>query len=52
MADAIADTIVAAIQPRAVTVRIVARHLCMEMRGTDGHPKVEVVAKRGEAVIR
>ncbi len=47
MAEQIADAIVAALDPEALIIRLVARQLCMEMRGARTPGDVEVLATRG-----
>ena len=48
LAAQVADTLFAALGPQALGVRIVARQMCMEMRGARSAGTVEVVAWRGE----
>jgi GTP cyclohydrolase I len=49
LSAAIADTIAAsALAPTAVGVRLVARHMCMEMRGSPIGGSVELTRLRGE----
>lgn len=47
MAEQIAGVLVKALRPKALVVRLVARQLCMEMRGARVHGTVEALAVRG-----
>lgn len=47
LASQIADAVMQGLAPRAVGVRLVARHMCVEMRGARVPASVEVVAVRG-----
>jgi GTP cyclohydrolase I len=47
MADQVATDLWKALEPRALVVRLVARQMCMEMRGARVHGEVEVLAERG-----
>lgn len=47
LADELAHTILDGIGARAVGVRVVARQMCMEMRGARSPGEIEVVALRG-----
>lgn len=49
MAEQIADRLVTALAPRGLAVRLVARQLCMEMRGVLSGGEAEVLAVRGDA---
>ena len=48
IADQVVDALQDAIAPRGVVVRLVARHMCVEMRGSRTPAEVEVLATRGE----
>lgn len=47
LAEQIADGLVEAIGPRALVVRLVARQMCVEMRGVRKPAEFEVLARRG-----
>ncbi len=49
LAEQIADAIHVALAPRGVAVRLVARQLCMEMRGARAGGEAVVLATRGAA---
>lgn len=49
LAAELADALVSALEPRAVGVRLVARQMCVEMRGARVPASFEVTALRGEA---
>lgn len=49
LAAEIADALVSALEPRAVGVRLVARQMCVEMRGARAQATFEVLARRGAA---
>ena len=48
LAEQVAGRLVDALAPRGLVVRVVARQLCMEMRGTRSAGEAEVLALRGE----
>ena len=45
----IADHLFDALAPRALVVRAVARHMCLEMRGVGARVDIVALAVRGEA---
>jgi GTP cyclohydrolase I len=45
----IADMVERSLAPRGVYVHVVARHLCMELRGAEGRARLVTEARRGEA---
>ncbi len=47
LADQVATVLWDVLQPRGLVVRLVARQMCMEMRGARVHGEVEVLAERG-----
>jgi len=47
MAEQLADHLFEALAPRGLVVRLVARQLCMEMRGARATGEAEVVVRRG-----
>ena len=49
LAEAVADEIERALDPRSVEVRIEARHFCLEMRGVEQRAEFVTEARRGEA---
>lgn len=46
----IADLVERAMAPRAIEVRVHARHLCMELKGSGASARLSTEAKRGEAL--
>jgi GTP cyclohydrolase I len=48
LANQMADVLCEALAPKGLVVRLVARQMCMEMRGARVHGNVEVLAVRGE----
>lgn len=48
LAAQIADTVLEALRPRAVGVRVIARQMCVEMRGARAPATFEVSALRGQ----
>ena len=48
LAAELADALVSALEPRSVGVRLVARQMCVEMRGARVAASFEVIALRGE----
>lgn len=48
MATQVADLLQSALEPRGLVVRLVARQLCMELRGVRATGSAEVLAERGE----
>ena len=46
----IADLVERALTPRAIEVRVHARHLCMELKGSGASARLSTEAKRGEAL--
>lgn len=48
LADQIATALMDGLKPTAVGVRLVARHMCVEMRGARLPASIEVTALRGE----
>jgi len=49
MAEQIADTLFQTLEPQGLVVRLVARQLCMEMRGVHASGEAEVLAFRADA---
>jgi GTP cyclohydrolase I len=47
LADQVADVLWTVLEPKGLCVRLVARQMCMEMRGARVHGEVEVLAERG-----
>jgi GTP cyclohydrolase I len=47
LADEVAEFLFQVLRPKALCVRLVARQMCMEMRGARVHGEVEVLAERG-----
>jgi GTP cyclohydrolase I len=47
----IADLVERSLQPRGVYVHVVARHLCMELRGAEGRSRLVTEARRGDPVV-
>ena len=46
----IADLVERALTPRAIEIRVHARHLCMELKGSGASARLSTEAKRGEAL--
>jgi GTP cyclohydrolase I len=51
LAEELAEAIATTLDPKAVVVRVVARHLCMEMRGARSPGTVEVWGERRGADV-
>jgi len=49
MAEQVADNLFQALEPQGLVVRLVARQLCMEMRGVRASGEAEVLAFRADA---
>ena len=50
LTQAVADLVERDLDPRGVEVRIHARHLCMELKGSGASARLSTEARRGEAL--